>query len=94
MKKKKVVFWCSGSLPGVCVSFVVGRGGAGPYFARSLPPPLLFLISFSAFHVPSGCSIPVCALSEVVLVAGGKSSSPTRISALHSSLTQVTKNFL
>lgn len=54
----------------------------------------VFLISFSAFHVPSGCSIPVCALSEVVLVAGGKSSSPTRISALHSSLTQVTKNFL
>ena len=85
LRKIKVVFWYSGPLPGVCVSFVVGRGGAGPCFALFLPPPLLSVSDFflpsaevggegaerslggaAALHVPSGCSINVCALSEGV----------------------------
>ena len=111
LRKIKVVFWYSGPLPGVCVSFVVGRGGAGPCFALFLPPPLLSVSDFFLPRVPrsegrarsvpwvallrSMCplgAVLTCALFlRVCLVAGWKSSNPTRISALHSSLTQVTK---
>lgn len=84
--------FCSLSLPPPLLSvsdFFIPRVPKSEGRAQSVPWVVLL-----RSRCPLGAVFTCALFLRVCLVAGWKSSNPTRISALHSCLTQVTKNFL